>query len=78
VPVYAPVDRYFQPASATMKAMSARWPAFLALSAIASAACRAPPVEIPAKMPSASSSSLVRRRASLADTENRVVSTDGS
>src|SRR5215472_17719113 len=30
VPEYAPVDRYFQPASATMNAMSARCPALRA------------------------------------------------
>src|SRR5262249_28649107 len=78
VPEYAPVDRHFQPASATMNAMSARCPALRALAAMARAACSAAPVEIPAKMPSASSSSRVRRRASLPETENRVVSTEGS
>ena len=44
----------------------------------AQAACSAPPVEMPAKMPSAACSSRVRRRASAEATENRVVSTDSS
>ena len=61
-----------------MNAMSARSPAACALAAIASAACRAAPVEIPAKIPSLSSSSLVRRSASAEETENRVVRTEGS
>jgi hypothetical protein len=58
--------------------MSARSPAATALSAMASAACSAPPDEIPAKIPSIVSSSRVRRSASAEDTENRVVSTLGS
>src|SRR6266498_762633 len=78
VPWYAPVDMYFQPPSATTTAMSARRPAAAALAAMASAACNAPPVEIPAKMPSVSSSSRVRRSASRELTENLVVSTDSS
>jgi len=72
------VDRYFQPPSATTNAMSARCPAAWALAAMPSAACSAPPAEMPAKMPSEFSSSRVRLSASAYDTENRVVSTDSS
>jgi hypothetical protein len=61
-----------------MKAMSAGTPAFTALAAMASAACRIAPVEMPAKIPSASSSSRVRRTASRGPTEYLVVSTDAS
>src|SRR5690349_10563028 len=64
LPAYAPVDRYFQPASATTNAMSACSPAFNALAAMPSAACSTAPVEIPAKMPSTWTSSRVRLTAS--------------
>jgi hypothetical protein len=56
VPPYAPVERYFQPPSQTTITMSARSPAAWARPAWAIAACRIAPVEMPAKMPSSSTS----------------------
>ena len=58
--------------------MSARSPAATARSATPSAACRIAPVEMPAKIPSVSISSRVRRIASREPTEKRVVSTESS
>src|SRR5882757_3827539 len=78
LPAYAPVDRYFHPASATTNAMSACSPAFTALSAMPSAACSTAPVEIPAKMPSLCTNSRVRLTASNDPTEKRVVRISGS
>src|ERR1022692_685505 len=78
VPLYAPVDRYFQPPSATSRAMSARSPAAWALAASARPACSTQPAEIPPKRPSARTSCLVRRSASAADTENLEVRTESS
>ena len=58
--------------------MSAFCPALTALFAMPRAACKIAPVEIPAKMPSRSSSSRVRATASSGPTENLVVRTDSS
>ena len=52
-------------------------PALTALAAWPSAACRIAPVEMPAKMPSSSSSSRTRRTASRGPTENRESISDG-
>ena len=58
--------------------MSARSPALTDLAAWPRAACRIAPVEMPAKMPSASSSSRVRRTASRGPTEKRASIRDAS